>query len=937
MKFRIFIVLCTAIIVSVVFYLIWREQYKKVIIPSEYMSEGDKDSPQAREKWEMMRLADPATGKIPENIRAKELEFARTLPKDIDFIFSGNKSSTLNWTSRGPWRVGGRTRALAVDAENENVIFAGSVSGGLWRSSDGGNAWIKITTPSQNFGVTSIVQDKRPGKRNVWYLATGEPVGTSASGDGSGSFYLGNGVYKSVDNGFTWELLSSTSTGRPQSFSSMWNLIWNMAVDPVSNDSDVVYAATLANIFRSNDGGLTWKSTLGGVQGSNYSYYVDIAVTAMGVLYATLSSDGGKKGIWRSVNGFSWTKISPADMPASYNRIAIGTAPSNENIVYFLAETPGTGQRTTNFMGTEEWNSLWKYTYISGDGTGSGGSWQNLSANIPADGSQFGQFNCQGSYDLLVRVKPDNPNVVFIGGTNLFRSTDGFSTNTNTTQIGGYGVGTTMPNFQVYPNQHPDQHNLAFLPSDPTKMISSTDGGVHKTNNNMAGSVNWTTLNNGYLTTQFYTIGIDHGTPGNDIVFGGMQDNGTYLTGSASPTAVWTMPSTGDGSHCAVDNGHHNYYFSRQSGKTIKTTLDASGNVTGFRRIDPIGGYGYLFINPFKLDPVNNNIMYLAGGRTLWRNSDLSGIPLSGDFDSISTNWMPLNDSNMISTKITAIGVSENPAHVLYVGTSQRKVYKIPDADTCTLCNMIDITQTYFPAAYVSCIAVDPRDADKAMVVFSNYNIYSLYYTRDGGITWEKAGGNIEQNSNGSGNGPSCRWVTIMPVGGKTAYWLATSTGLYATDTLKKDSTKWIQMAYESIGSTVTDMVDVRLSDGLVVAATHGNGVFSTFVTDVSMISGTDDFMNKIKNPDIQVFPNPFSDHAQISITLPSDMQAEVSVYNMNGTLINSLERGRMQKGIHIYSWNGRSIQGTNLPSGTYFICLKTKEKSLVKKVVLLK
>jgi len=699
----------------------------------------------------------------------------------------------------------------------------------------------------------------------------------------------------------------------------------------------VVYAASLANIFRSKDGGTTWKSVLGGVQGSNYSYYTDIAISPTGVLYATLSNDGGKKGIWRSVNGLVWTRITPSDMPVSYNRITIGIAPSDENIVYFLAETPNAGQRTTNFMGTPEWNSLWKYNYISGDGSGTGGRWQNLSENLPADGSQFGQFNSQGSYDLLVRVKPNDTNVVFIGGTNLFRSTDGFMTNTHTTQIGGYGVGTTMPLFQMYPNQHPDQHNLVFLPSNPSKMISSTDGGVHKTNDNLATSVSWISLNRGYQTTQFYTIGIDHGTPGNDIIFGGLQDNGTYLTTSAAPTALWAMPSSGDGAHCAVDNGHQNYYFSRQSGKTIKTTLDASGNVTGFRRIDPVGGYGYLFINPFKLDPVNNNIMYLAGGKTLWRNSDLSAIPLSGGFDTIATNWMPIIDTNLIGTKITAIGVSENPAHVVYVGTSQRNVYRIDNADTCSMSSPVNLSPGYFPAAYVSCIAVDPRDANKAMVVFSNYNIYSLYYTRDGGTSWEKAGGNIEQNANGSGNGPSCRWVTIMPIGNKTVYWLGTSTGLYATDTLKTDSTKWVQMAYESIGSTVTDMIDIRASDGLVVAATHGNGVFSTYVNDVGMVTGTRDFMNKIQSMDLQVFPNPFSEHSQISITLPADMDAELSIYDMHGKLTNTFVKGRIQKGVHLYSWNGNNSFGSALPNGTYIICLKTKDKTIVKKAVILK
>ena len=366
-------------------------------------------------------------------------------------------------------------------------------------------------------------------------------------------------------------------------------------------------------------------------------------------------------------------------------------------------------------------------------------------------------------------------------------------------------------------------------------------------------------------------------------------------------------------------------------------TLDASGNVTAFRRIDPIGGSGYLFINPFRLDPVNNNIMYLAGGRTLWRNSDLSGIALSNEFDSISTNWMPLNDSNYVSSTITSVGVSQNPAHVLYFGTSSRNVYKITDADTCTLCNITNISPMSFPAAYVSCVAVDPRDADKVIVVFSNYNIYSLYYTKDGGTTWEKAGGNIEQLSTGSGNGPSCRWVTIQPIGNKTAYWLGTSTGLYATDTLKKDSTKWIHMAYESIGTTVTDMVDVRPSDGLVVAATHGNGVYSTYVTDIGMISGTNDFEKATKAIDLTVLPNPFSVNTEIKITLPEKMKAEINIYDMNGILVACLNKSELQAGVHLFSWNGNSRTDSGLPAGAYFVSLRTKDKSLVKKVLLIK
>ena len=233
-----------------------------------------------------------------------------------------------------------------------------------------------------------------------------------------------------------------------------------------------------------------------------------------------MSSDGTQKGIWRK-DSSGWTNITPSAWSgATYNRVVIGINPSNQNQVYFLGETPNIGKATTNYIGDIEWNSLLKYTYISGNGTGSGGQWLDLSPNIPYDSSQMGNFNSQGGYDLVVKVYPDSSNIVFIGGTNLFRSTDGFTTKNHTTTIGGYAPGSTLPFYTNYPNHHSDQHNLVFLPSNHDVMISTSDGGVIKTMNNRASSVAWQPLNDGYVTSQFYSVAIDHGSTPNDIVIG---------------------------------------------------------------------------------------------------------------------------------------------------------------------------------------------------------------------------------------------------------------------------------------------------------------------------------------------------------------------------------------------------------------------------------
>lgn len=311
-------------------------------IEGPVFSRWDGESSRGREEWQHKRLQNPSTGSIPESIRAKELAFAQKLPSNAGV------SKQLSWKSRGPHNVGGRSRAVCIDKNDRTHILAGSVSGGVWSTKDGGQSWQKVTPPEQSYGVVSIAQDQRPGKSNIWYYTSGEGIGTSASG--YNAFFLGNGVYKSTDNGNTWNLLSKTSSGTPHSFDSYWDVTWNLALDP-SNKKDEIYVAALGNIYKSIDGGQSWNSTLGGTP---FSYFTDVAVTSKGVVYATLSSEGSNAGIWRSTDGNNWTNITPANWPAEYERIVMDIAPSNENIVYFLAHTPGYGQMTNVFSGEKE-------------------------------------------------------------------------------------------------------------------------------------------------------------------------------------------------------------------------------------------------------------------------------------------------------------------------------------------------------------------------------------------------------------------------------------------------------------------------------------------------------------------------------------------------------------------------------------------------------
>ena len=272
-------------------------------------SDGMDEDIQARMKWETQMLADPATGKIPDYIRAKELTFSSTLPKQPE---PQMKSGSF-WQSRGPWNVGGRTRSIAIDITNENVIMAAGVSGGIYRSTDSGATWNKITGPSQDIDISCLVQDTRPGKTNIWYAGTGELIGASAGGSSYYSGYYGDGILKSTDGGVTFSKLKSTSFNTPQTY-HVFDLVNNIAIDE-ADTGDVFYAAvggSGGNIYKFVNGGATW-SLIKGNGMKPYSTYTDVAVSPKGVIYFTRSNDNGSTegGIYRSTDGNSFTNITP--------------------------------------------------------------------------------------------------------------------------------------------------------------------------------------------------------------------------------------------------------------------------------------------------------------------------------------------------------------------------------------------------------------------------------------------------------------------------------------------------------------------------------------------------------------------------------------------------------------------------------------------------
>ena len=878
------------------------------------------DNPSERVVWERIRLADPSTGEIPRNIHKKERIFAKTLP-------ISNSLSKSNWVHRGPYNVGGRTRAFALDVLNEDILFAGGASGGMFRSIDAGQNWSMTTHPNQLHNVTCISQDKRAGKEHIWYFGSGELTGSSASG--GEAYYQGNGIYKSIDGGLSWDSLPVTATNTPQSFDNNFDFIWNVETDPSNDTLDVVYAATYGSIYRSQDGGYSWQKVING--GS--AYYNNVEVSSTGIVYATLSSDGNAngRGIWRSNDGQNFVNIMDSLFPLIYGRIAIGINPSNENEVYFLAaETDGYGQHTDVFFGGETWTSLWKYEYISGNGSGLGGKWTDLSLNIPANNpTSFDNFNAQGGYDLLVKVHPSNPNTVFIGGTNLWRSTDGFSTSNNTMICGGYFIGSYEGdgNWGVYPNHHPDQHDLLFLPSNDSVMISATDGGVYRSENTFQDTVEWTSLNNGYYTSQLYAATVSR-NPNSSLIHGGFQDNGNFITFSSNPTDHWTMPFNGDGAYAGIADNEEDFYMTIQRGVMYKMKLDTNGNRIAYNRMDPITADStkYLFINPMTMDK-NNDIIYWAVGNHLWRNNDLPNLPYNNSHDKSDIGWDKFSDSlpNPLM-RISVIETSTNPPNIVYFGTRNKYIYRIENAHVGDPAfNQINLpTGTN---SYCSDIAINPLNANEIIVVYSNYSVYSLFHSTDGGLNFTKIAGNLEQNPSGSGNGPSCRTAEIIPLGDDTLYLVGTSVGLFGTSKLEGQNTIWEQIGKNVIGNVVIETLTYRQSDGLLLVATHGNGIYQTNLNSVSDVLGNESILNDMV---VNLYPNPTTNSLNVSFEINKESRGYSWIlYNDVGEKIKQSTDLNVQ-----YGNNTININTSELKQGIYFLTLNINNSSITKQFI---
>ncbi len=596
------------------------------------------------------------------------------------------------WKEAGPTNVGGRIADVAVDPRSTDTIYAGSASGGVLKSTDGGYMWEEIFDDQPSLAIGAVAVD--PANPRTIYAGTGEP-----NAGGGSVTYGGFGVFKSTDGGAIWQ-----SIGLEES-----RYIGRIIVDPT--DPDRIYVAANGNLFSSNPERGVYRSTDQGVSWENVLYIndstgaVDIAINSIhpetlyaamwmrkrGPDYRLFGSDDC--GLHRSTDGGdTWHELG-GGLPSGpdVGRIGVSVCASSPRTVYAIY-----ADATGYFLGV----------YKSTDG---GDTWARTN-----DSGFTNFYSSYGWWFGNIRVDPTNPNKAFALGITMYRTTNGGSTWS-----------------RVADETHVDNHAMYINPANPNWIILGDDGGLFVSNN---GGTVWTKCYD-LPVTQFYTIHVDFSSPLR--IYGGTQDNSTVRTLTGS-TSDWDVILGGDGFYCMVDPTNSNVVYAEyQWGNLYKTTnlgfswFDATNGINGGDRRN--------WSTPVVMDPSNRNRLYYGTYR-LYRttNGANNWSSISGDL----TNGP--GPGNIEFGTITTIAVAPSDTGVIYVGTDDSNVWVTLNGGGTW--NSISAS---LPDRWVTRVAVDPYDAMTAYVAFSGLKWDSplphVFRTTDAGGSWNDISSNLPE------------------------------------------------------------------------------------------------------------------------------------------------------------------------------------------------
>lgn len=687
------------------------------------------------------------------------------------------------WVSIGPGNIGGRIRSIIIKPPNpihpeaERTIWIGAVSGGVWKSTNGGGTWTTSTDFLANIGVHCMVID--PQNPDILYAGTGET-------------FQGNGIFKTTNGGTTWTRLNSTNNPN-------FNWVYSLAISP-TNSQVLLAAASSDNytgkIYRSTDAGQNWSPITIPVTTSVVN--VHFHPTDANKCIAGLGDNGGA--LYSVTGGTTWAVASGFPVPSG--RVEVAYARGEPTRVY-ASVSANNGQLYVSFDEAHGFARVIPAPPFSGTG---------------ADG-----------YHNALWVDPIDADTVLAGGAYLSRSTDG---GVHWEEASTTGI-------------HLDHHVIVEDPDynrgiggngNPgnAKVYGGNDGGIHLASNilypcpsgNCVAGIGWQSKNNDLAITQFYGAAAHVGPPGDKII-GGTQDNGTLVDHHLFNG--WTMMAGalgGDGGRCAADQTSDPYFYGEFFFIQIYRSINGGetkqyiyNGIADAAHCDQTGCYANA-VAPMILDPndVTGRTM-LAGGRRLWRSTNVRNLPPS------QPSWAPIKGETQANGElrnISAIAVAPDNSNAIWVGHNDGSIYYTTNGmDANPTWVERDAGLPHGQGHMCTSITIGQANGGLPRKVYATFGGFfpsptesrgNIWKTDDDGLTWTDL-------SNGLPSAP-IHSVVISPFNALRLY-LGTEVGVFAS---ANGGESW---SPGNRGPANVPVFELFWMGPKLVAVTHGRGIFT--------------------------------------------------------------------------------------------------------------